>query len=114
KPEDLAQMRRIALALAQRGIYLNSHVAMTAARDAFLNIYEELNRVAPIKGLRWSYSHLDQINDAQLERMKRLGMTAQIHSRPLIQGALMHQIHGDAAWDMPPFRRIQDSGIVWG
>jgi predicted amidohydrolase YtcJ len=41
-------------------------------------------------------------------------MNAQIHSRPLIQGALMHKVHGDRAWDMPPFRRVQDSGILWG
>ena len=46
--------------------------------------------------------------------LKKLGMSAQIHSRPLIQGALMHKVHGDRAWDMPPFRRVQDSGIVWG
>ena len=46
--------------------------------------------------------------------MKRLGMSAQIHSRPLIQGVLMHKVHGDKAWDMPPFRRVQDSGIHWG
>jgi predicted amidohydrolase YtcJ len=26
----------------------------------------------------------------------------------------MHKAHGDRAWDMPPFRRVQDSGIVWG
>ena len=61
-----------------------------------------------------SFSHLDQIDDVQLERMKKLGMSAQIHSRPLIQGALMHKVHGDRAWDMPPFRRVQDSGIRWG
>jgi predicted amidohydrolase YtcJ len=114
KPEDLAQMRRVLLALAERGIYVNSHVEMSAAIDAFLNEYEAINRERPIKGLRWSFSHLDQVNEAQLERMKRLGMTAQIHSRPLIQGALMHKVHGDKAWDMPPFRRIQDSGIHWG
>src|SRR5438132_5844259 len=46
--------------------------------------------------------------------MKRLGMYAGLHSRPLIQGALMHKVHGERAWDMPPFRRLQDSGIVWG
>ena len=114
KPEDLAQMRRLLLALAERGIYVNSHVEMSEAIDAFLNEYEAINRERPIKGLRWSFSHLDQVNEAQLERMKRLGMTAQIHSRPLIQGALMHKVHGDKAWDMPPFRRIQDSGIHWG
>lgn len=114
KPEDLAQFRRIALALAERGMYSNSHVEMVDVIEVFLNEYEELNKIKPIKGLRWSYSHLDQVTMAQLERMKRLGMTAQIHSRPLIQGALMHKSHGDLAWDMPPFRRVQDSGIVWG
>src|SRR5262249_54718790 len=114
KPEDLAQMRRIALALAEHGLYLNSHVEMTAAIDAFLDAYEAINTERPIKGLRWSFSHLDQVSEAELARMKRLGMSAQIHSRPLIQGALMHKAHGDKAWDMPPFRRVQDSGIVWG
>jgi predicted amidohydrolase YtcJ len=114
KPEDLAQMRRILVALAERGIYSNSHVEMSPAIDAFLDVYESINKEKPIKGLRWSFSHLDQVSEAQLERMKKLGMTAQIHSRPLIQGALMHKVHGDKAWDMPPFRRIQDSGIHWG
>ncbi len=114
KPDDLAQMVRVTTALAQRGIYLNSHVEMHGPIDQFLTAYEEINKTAPIKGLRWSFSHLDQIDDQQLQRMKRLGMTAQIHSRPLIQGVLMHRIHGDKAWDMPPFRRVQDSGILWG
>jgi predicted amidohydrolase YtcJ len=114
KPEDLAQMRRLLVALAERGIYVNSHVEMSASIDAFLDVYDGINKERPIKGLRWSFSHLDQVNEAQLERMKKLGMTAQIHSRPLIQGALMHKVHGDKAWDMPPFRRIQDSGIHWG
>jgi predicted amidohydrolase YtcJ len=114
RAEDLAQMRRLLLALAERGIYVNSHVEMSTAIDAFLNEYESINKERPIKGLHWSFSHLDQVSEAQLERMKKLGMTAQIHSRPLIQGALMHKIHGDKAWDMPPFRRIQDSGIHWG
>jgi predicted amidohydrolase YtcJ len=114
KPEDLAQMRRLLQALAERGVYVNSHVEMSAAIDAFLNEYEAINKERPIKGLRWSFSHLDQVSEAQLERMKKLGMTAQIHSRPLIQGALMHKVHGEKAWDMPPFRRIQDSGIHWG
>ncbi len=112
--EPLAQMKRIAAALAARGVYLNSHVEMNGPIEQFVAVYEELHKLNPIKGLRWSFSHLDQIDEQQLQRMKRLGMTAQIHSRPLIQGVLMHKVHGDAAWDMPPFRRVQDSGIVWG
>src|SRR5581483_7331888 len=114
KPEDMGQMRRIAQALAAQGLYLNAHVEMSAAIDAFLDVYEAINKEHPIKGLHWSFSHLDQVSEAQLERMKKLGMGAQIHSRPLIQGALMHKVHVDKAWEMPPFRRVQDSGIHWG
>jgi predicted amidohydrolase YtcJ len=113
-PEHLAQARRIAEALAQRAIYLNAHVEMESAIDGYLGEWEAINKSSPIRGLRWSFSHLDQVTEAQLGRMKRLGMSAQIHSRPLIQGVLMHRVHGDKAWDMPPFRRIQDSGIRWG
>jgi predicted amidohydrolase YtcJ len=114
KPDDFAQARRVAQALAERGIYLNAHVEMTDAINAFLDMYEAINKEKPIKGLRWSLSHLDQITPEQLERMKRLGVNAQIHTRPLIQGVLMHRVHGDKAYTMPPFRMIQDSGILWG
>jgi predicted amidohydrolase YtcJ len=61
----------------------------------------------PIKGLRWTFSHADQVTEAQLERMKKLGMSVQLHSRPPIQGVLMHKVHGEKAWDMPPFRRVE-------
>src|SRR5215472_10330884 len=42
KPEDLAQMRRVLVALAERGLYVNSHVEMEAAIDAFLDVYESI------------------------------------------------------------------------
>jgi len=95
-------------------MFLNAHVEMENAIDAYLDTMEAVNKVEPIKGLRWVLSHVDQVTDAQLERMKRLGLYAGLHSRPLIQGALMHTVHGERAWDMPPFKRVQDSGIVWG
>lgn len=114
RSEDFEQWGRIARALAQHGIYVNSHVEMERSIDSFLSLYEDINRERPIKGLRWAFSHLDQITPAQVERMKRLGMSAQIHSRPLIQGALMQKIHGERASSMPPMRMIQDSGIMWG
>jgi predicted amidohydrolase YtcJ len=114
RSEDLAQVRRITDALADRGLMLNNHVEMANAIDALLDEYEALNRRKPIKGYRWVFSHLDQVTLEELRRMQKLGMYAGIHSRPLIQGALMHQVHGEGAWDMPPFKRVQDSGIIWG
>ena len=114
RAEDMAQWGRITHALAQQGIYVNSHVEMESSIDAFLTLYEGINREKPIKGLRWALSHIDQVTPAQIERMKRLGMSAQIHTRPLIQGSLMHRFHGEKAWSMPPLRLVQESGIVWG
>ncbi len=114
KPEDIAQWGRVARALAQHGIYVNSHVEMENSIDAFLTLYEEINREKPIKGLRWAFSHIDQVTASHIDRMKRLGMSAQIHTRPLIQGVLMHRVHGERAWSMPPMRLVQDSGIPWG
>jgi predicted amidohydrolase YtcJ len=114
-PADaMAQVKRLADALAKQGIHVNAHVEMQTAIDAYLDQYESVNRSTPIKGLRWVFSHVDQVTEEQLERMKRLGMSGQLHSRPLIQGTLMHKVHGEKAWDMPPFRRVQDSGIHWG
>ena len=114
KPEDLLQFKRVAVALAERGLYYNTHVEMNDVINLFLDQYEDIAKTVPFKALRWSYSHLDQVDEVQLDRMKKLGMSALIHSRPLIQGALMHKAHGDKAWSMPPFRRVQDSGIRWG
>jgi len=114
RPEDYGQWGRIARALADHGMYVNSHVEMEGAIDRFLDLYEAINAEKPIKGLRWAFSHLDQVTPAQIERMKRLGMSAQIHTRPLIQGVLMHRVHGERAWSMPPMRMVQDSGIPWG
>jgi predicted amidohydrolase YtcJ len=114
KPEDMRQVGRLMRAVAEGGMFLNAHVEMENVIDAYLAELETLNKTEPIKGLRWVLSHLDQVSEAQLARMKRLGMYAGLHSRPLIQGALMHKVHGERAWDMPPFKRVQDSGIVWG
>lgn len=114
RPDDMAQFSRLVDAIAAHGLHLNAHVEMEPVIDQFLDAYEAVNKQHPIKGLRWVFSHVDQVTDAQLQRMKRLGMAVELHSRPLIQGALMHKIHGERAWDMPPFRRVQDSGIHWG
>ena len=41
-------------------------------------------------------------------------MYAAVHPWAVINGAVMHEGFGDGAYDMPPLRTIQNSGIVWG
>ena len=41
-------------------------------------------------------------------------MYAAVHPWALINGGIMHEGFGDAAYDMTPLTTIQDRGIVWG
>ncbi len=112
--ENMLQWRRIAQAVADRSMTLNVHAQLRGSIEAFLTAIEDINKVKPVKGLRWTFSHVDQLEPQDLERLHQLGMSVQLHSRPTIQGVLFHNVYGDRAYDMPPLRMVQDSGIHWG
>jgi len=113
-PDQLAQWRRMAMAIAAAGLPLHVHAELHDTIDAFLDQIEAVNKEHPIKNLRWTLAHINQINAAQLERMKKLGMYAAVHPWAVINGAIMHEGFGDGAYDMPPLATLQASGIMWG
>ena len=113
-PDQLEQWRRIATAIAKAGLPLHVHAELHNTIDAFLDQIEAINQEHPIKNLRWTLAHVNQINAPQLERMKKLGMYAAVHPWAVINGGIMQEGFGDGAYDMPPLRTIQDSGIQWG
>ncbi len=113
-PDQLQQWRRMAMEIAKAGLPLHVHAELHDTIDAFLDQIEAVNKEHPIKGLRWTLAHVNQINAPQLERMKKLGMYAAVHPWAVINGAIMHEEFGDGAYDMPPLSTIQNSGIQWG
>jgi predicted amidohydrolase YtcJ len=113
-PDQLQQWRRIAMEIAKAGLPLHVHAELHDTIDAFLDQIEAINKEHPIKGLRWTLAHVNQINAPQLDRMKKLGMYAAVHPWAVINGGFMHEEFGDGAYDMPPLRTIQNSGIQWG
>jgi len=113
-PAQLEQWRRMAMEIAKAGLPLHVHANLTATIDAFLDQIEAVNRVYPVKNLRWALAHVNQINASQLERMKRLGMYAAVHPWGVINAGIMHEGFGEAAYDLAPFATIQNSGISWG
>jgi predicted amidohydrolase YtcJ len=112
--EGMALWQKLALELARRGVHLNVHAQLKPSIKAFLAAMEAINREHPIRGLRWTVSHLDQVDADDLARMRRLNVYAQLHSRPTIQGALMTKVHGEEAKHMPPLRLVEESGVPWG
>ena len=114
RPDQLEHWRRLAMEIAKAGLPLHVHAELHATIDAFLDQIEAVNREHPIKNLRWTLAHVNQINAPQLERMKKLGMYAAVHPWAVINGGIMREGFGDGAFDMPPLRTIQNSGIEWG
>jgi predicted amidohydrolase YtcJ len=114
RPDQLQQWRRIATEIAKAGLPLHVHAELHNTIDAFLDQIEAINKEHPIKNLRWTLAHVNQINAPQLERMKKLGMYAAVHPWAVINGGNMHEGFGDGAYDMPPLSTIQNSGIEWG
>ena len=114
KPEQLALWRRMAMAIAKAGLPLHVHAELHDTIDAFLDQIEAVNKEYPVRNLRWTLAHINQINAAQLERMKALGMYAAVHPWAVINGGIMHDGFGEGASDMPPLATIQASGIMWG
>jgi predicted amidohydrolase YtcJ len=114
KPEQLMQWRRLAMEIARNRLPLHVHAELTHTIDAFLDQIEAVNKVYPIKNLRWMLAHFNQSNAAQMARMKRLGMYAAVHPWNVINGGIMHDIFGDDAYEQPPLATIQASGMMWG
>jgi len=111
---DFAQWGRVAREVARLGMPVNQHATLVDSIDGFLDQIEQINKEYPIKNLRWSLIHLDQLNATQIERMKKLGMYAGVQPRSTIMGGIFHRVHGQSADNTPPFKTIQDSGIMWG
>jgi predicted amidohydrolase YtcJ len=114
KPDQLQQWRRMAMEIAKAGLPLHVHAELHDTIDAFLDQIEAINKEYPIKSLRWTLAHVNQINAPQLDRMKNLGMYAAVHPWAVINGGIMHEEFGNGAYDMPPLSTIQNSGIQWG
>jgi predicted amidohydrolase YtcJ len=82
----------------------------TAAR--VLDVLEQVNREAPLKGLRWGLDHCETLTPKTLERVAKLGGSINIQNRMSLDGEAFLQKYGaPLAADAPPIRRIREMGI---
>ena len=114
RPEDFAQWGRIAREVAKAGLPMHSHTTLENTGDGFLDQIEQINKEFPVRNLRWTLIHGEQLTPAQLARMRTLGVHAAIQPRATIMGGIFNRVHGDRSYEMPPLRTIQESGVAWG
>jgi predicted amidohydrolase YtcJ len=114
RPEDFAQWGRIAREVARAGLPMHSHTTLEQTADGFLDQIEQISKEVPVRNLRWTLIHDEQLNASHLERMRTLGVYAGVQPRASIMGGIFNRVHGDRSYDMPALKTIQDSGVLWG
>ena len=108
---------RFARVVANSGIQALLHTQMDTGVEGKLLELEKMSQdpsVRSIKPLRWAFMHMEGVTPSQIERLKKLNVFIAVHPREIVTGGLLHRVHGDKAFAMPPLREIQDSGIQWG
>jgi len=113
--EDIAVGREILTTAAAGAWPVQTHAMQPETIDILLDVIEELNAQHPVRQLRWSITHADNVGAAQIQRMRHLGMNLQLRSISVLgsRGPVL-EAFGDAGYHMPPLRLVQDSGIPFG
>lgn len=113
--EDYAAAHRILSAAAAGGWQVQTHSNHPSSMNALFDVMEEINKVHPLRALRWSITHADNVGPDEIARARALGMNLQIRSQRVIGGSAgAFEKFGGAVYHMPPLRLIQDSGISFG
>ena len=78
------------------------HATYDESISRFLNVFEEVNREVPLKGLNWFFDHCETISDRNLERVKTLGGGIAIQHRMAYQGEYFMERYGKRAAERTP------------
>jgi predicted amidohydrolase YtcJ len=112
---DKEKYAQIAKWAAERGMSLTMHWGNDSSVGQLLDIFESVNKEAPIKGLRWSIAHLNDASEQSLRRMKALGVGWTVQDAMYFGGDQFRQTAGvEAARRAPPVVTGANLGIAIG
>ena len=81
-----AELKKVVKLLAENRWPFRIHATYDESITRFLNIFEEVNREVPFKGMRWFFDHAETISPRNLERVRALGGGIAIQDRMAFQG----------------------------
>ena len=109
------ELKEVVSLLAANKWPFRLHATYDESITRFLNVFEEVNRDVPFKGLNWFFDHCETISDRNLERVKALGGGIAIQHRMAYQGEYFMDRYGKkAAERTPPVRKMLELGIPVG
>lgn len=80
-----------------------------------LDLFAEVNEVAPIRDLRWVLGHIAVLNREQVSRIRDLGLVLSAHTNRYIykEGHLLRERHGLPDEDaISPLRWLEEAGVT--
>jgi predicted amidohydrolase YtcJ len=109
------QYYEVAKWAASRGMTLTQHWSNDASVHHLLDVFERVNRDAPIAGLRWSIAHLNDGSVANFERMKALGVGWLMQDAMYFGGDTLIRTRGaEIARRTPPIKTAMNIGVHVG
>src|SRR5207247_8293241 len=91
------------------------HATYEESITRFLNVFEDVNREVPLKGLRWIIDHAETISERSIDRIKALGGGIAVQDRMAFQGEHFIDRYGKkAAGHSPPIARMLKTGVPVG
>lgn len=115
-PSSMEQeLKPIVTLLAQNRWPFRLHATYDETIGRALDVYEDVNREVPLKGLHWFIDHAETITERNMERIRALGGGIAIQNRMAFQGEYFSDRYGAAALrGTPPIAEMLQMGIPVG
>lgn len=101
--------RDVARLAARTRWLLSQHSSTRAENEAHISAFEAANDVASIAPLHWSLTHVFDIQEDVIERLKAIGAGVSVQDHRYLNRGNVEDGRGG-----PPYRRLVDSGIPVG
>jgi len=113
EPERLYQLARLAL---QNGFQFTVHAVGDGAVTAIVEAYERVNKDFPVHDLRPSITHANFMTADSIQKMKELGIVANLQPDWLyLDGATLRRQFGEARLAyFQPYKTLFEQGVVVG
>ena len=102
-----ATLRAVLLEAARRDIRV-----LSMGKD-LLDLYEEVNRVVPIRDRRWVIEHISTLTRDEIARTRDLGVVVTTHTNRYLfkEGELLRARAGAAEDTIVPLKSLRDAGV---
>jgi predicted amidohydrolase YtcJ len=113
QPERLFRIARLVLG---SGLQLTAHCVGDGAFETIIDAYERVDRELPVRTLRPCLSHANFMTPGAIEKMRRLGVVADMQPVWLyLDGATLRAQFGDPrlAW-FQPYKTLAERGVTVG